>query len=119
MRYEPVANPRFLIERTDEGELIRIKPRRRTFALLFMPVWLAGWTAGGVLAISQLLQQFSAFLMFWLCGWAVGWLFVAGTISWMIWGSETLRTRGGDSNRPFSWAAGLAGKSIRARRSAA
>ena len=91
MGYEALGEPRFVVEQTPEGELVRIRARRQVFVLLFLPVWLAGWTFGGVAAITQLAHQFNPFLCFWLCGWAVGWVFVTVTLCWMIFGSETLR----------------------------
>lgn len=95
-KYEAVASPRYVVERDGPGERIRIRARRQIFPLLFLPVWLAGWTAGGVMAIRQVFENFSAFLLFWLCGWALGWVFAASTIAWMIWGSEVLAVVGRD-----------------------
>ena len=95
-KYEAIASPRYVVETDGSGERIRIKARRQIFALLFMPIWLAGWTAGGVMAIRQVFENFDAFLLFWLCAWALGWLCVASTIAWMIWGSEVLAVVGRD-----------------------
>jgi hypothetical protein len=95
-RYEPIDNPRFTIAQTPEGEQIRIKPRRQIFLMLFLPIWLAAWTAGGVAAIYAISTRFEPFLLVWLCGWAVGWIFAAGTLVWMAAGAETLRMIGPD-----------------------
>ena len=95
-RYEPLGKERYLIEQAGDGEKIRIKAQRQIFALLFLPVWLTGWTAGGVAAISQLISQFQPFLAIWLILWALGWVFAASTIVWMVAGSETVKVVGGD-----------------------
>jgi hypothetical protein len=95
-RYQPVASPRFRIVRDAGGEHIRIAARRQWFALLFLPVWLTGWTIGGGAAILALFTEFQLFLLVWLIGWAAGWLFAAGTIAWMLAGAETIRVTGGD-----------------------
>ena len=42
MSYESVARARFEIERTPDGEQVRIKARRQIFAMLFLPLWLIG-----------------------------------------------------------------------------
>src|SRR5471032_320619 len=95
-RYQPIAEPRFGIEQTPEGEQIRVRAARQIFPLLFLPFWLVGWTIGGVVAGWQMVAQFQPFLAIWLCFWAVGWVAAAGTIVWMLTGSETLRVVGRD-----------------------
>jgi hypothetical protein len=95
-QYQPVREPRFSVEQTSEGEQIRIKARRQWFAMLFLPVWLTGWTFGGASAVGQILSQFEWFLAIWLCFWAAGWVVAAGTLLWMAVGSETLRVVDGD-----------------------
>ena len=96
MGYEAVGKERFEIDRSGPVETIRIRARRQIFPLLFLPVWLAMWTVGGVAAMTQVIQQFNLFLIFWLCAWAVGWFFAASTIAWMLMGSETMRVVGHD-----------------------
>lgn len=95
-KYEPIAHPRFHIALDERGETIVTKARKSIFPLLFLPVWLAGWTAGGIAAIAQLSRQFEPFLILWLCGWATGWIFAAGSIAWMLAGRQALRVIGGD-----------------------
>jgi hypothetical protein len=107
--YEPIANARFAIEPTQGGEQIRVKARRQIFPMLFLPVWLTGWTAGGAAAIWQVIHQFEPFLVLWLCGWAVGWIAAAGTLAWMFTGSETLRIVGSDlevAQHALGWSRG-------------
>jgi hypothetical protein len=95
-QYQPLGKERFQVERTFDGEQIRIKARRQIFAMLFLPLWLAGWTAGGVAAITQVLHHFEPFLLIWLCGWVLGWIFASGTLLWMFAGWETLEVVHGD-----------------------
>jgi hypothetical protein len=96
MRYEEPQGPRFQTMFENGAEEIRIPARRTLFVLLFLPFWLAGWTAGGIAAIGQLLATGQLFLVLWLCLWAVGWVFAAATIGWMISGREIVRMIGGD-----------------------
>ncbi|MFT4250930.1 MAG: hypothetical protein QM608_00390 [Caulobacter sp.] len=95
MKYEAAGKARFEIDR-DDGQTIRIRASRQIFPLLFLPVWLVGWTAGGIAAIHQLLTEFEPFIAFWLCAWVLGWAFAAVTFAWMIGGVETLRVVQGD-----------------------
>jgi hypothetical protein len=71
---------------------LRIEYRRRGMGclMLFLCVWLTGWTAGGVFAIAQVLQDGEPFLYFWLCGWAVGEVFVAFMLSWFLFGRTVI-----------------------------
>jgi hypothetical protein len=94
MTFVPLGAPRFSI--TDDGDALRIPAARNLFVMAFLPIWLAGWTAGGLSAITTLSHQFSAFLLFWLCAWALGWVFAARAILWMAFGAETLRVINGD-----------------------
>jgi hypothetical protein len=104
--YEAVKPPRFEVEQELGGERIRIRARRNIFVLLFLPLWLTGWTAGGVAAIGQFLRTGQPFLVIWLCGWATGWAFAGGTLAWTIWGSELIGVTGGDleiGHRLLGW----------------
>ena len=94
--YVPLESERFTVESGLDGETIRIKAQRQIAALLFLPIWLTGWTVGGIAAITQLVHHFEPFLIFWLCGWALGELFASGILLWMLTGSETLRIVGQD-----------------------
>ncbi|HTI30731.1 MAG TPA: hypothetical protein VL405_01265 [Sphingomonas sp.] len=96
MNYVPIGAERFFVEHTAGGELIRIPARKQFFAMLFLPVCIALWTAGGIAAIHSLLTGFQLFIAFWLCGWAIGWLAVASALLWMFAGSETISVVGGD-----------------------
>ena len=48
--------------------------------LLFLGVFLTGWTAAGAAAIWVLVTKFRPFAAIWLCGWLLGEVFVAGTL---------------------------------------
>ena len=76
---EPSA-PRFRVEQEGGFEQIIIPARRNPFVLVFLSIWLTGWTMGGVVAITQLLTRFDLFLVVWLIGWALGWVFAAATV---------------------------------------
>lgn len=79
------------IEWVDGVEQIRLPMRRNWFVLLFLCVWLTGWTVGGFAAVVALVQTHEPFLALWLCGWALGWVFAASTIVTQIWGAEIIR----------------------------
>src|SRR4051812_19316099 len=87
---EPQSN-RFIQERVDGVEQIRIPMRRNWFILLFISFWICGWTVGGIAAIHQVSRNFDWFLIFWLGAWALGWVFAAATICSQIAGSEIIR----------------------------
>jgi hypothetical protein len=96
-RYETIPAPRFVVESVDGAEQITIRAQRNIFLMLFLPVWLCGWTFGGVAAFTSLWTRgFQPFLLVWLCGWALGEIFVAATLCWMFSGAEILRVIGSD-----------------------
>src|SRR5438874_5491060 len=95
-RYVEPHAARFIQEQVEGVEQLRIPTRRNWFVLLFLSVWLTGWTFGGFAAVYGLLTQFSFFILIWLCGWAAGWCFAAITIGMQISGSEIIRVVGRD-----------------------
>ena len=66
--------PRTRSKVIEEGSAleIRIPLRRPIPTMLFLPVWLAGWTYGGWVTGHRLLRQFDWFSFFWMGGWTVG-----------------------------------------------
>lgn len=96
MTYVPLRTPRFTISQTVEGETLAIPAQRNILVILFLSVWLCGWTAGGLAVIGMILTTFEPFLAFWLCGWAIGWLMASFTLSWMLTGRQRLRFIGTD-----------------------
>jgi hypothetical protein len=102
MGYEALGKPRFVVEDSGPAELIRIKARKKIATVLVLPLWLVGWTIAGIFVMAVMLARaFSPFLLVWLCGWAAGWLAVAGTIAWTLFGSETLRVVDRDLEHGF------------------
>ena len=62
--------------------------------LIFLPIWLIGWTIGGGAAIMQLtsVQGYEAwFLLVWLCGWLAGELFALYAFLWLAFGYEIIK----------------------------
>ena len=71
------------------GIEVRMSTKKNPFALGFLPLWWAGWTAGGVVAIMSLVfGGGSPFLVLWLVFWFLGWVFVAFAWFWMALGKE-------------------------------
>jgi hypothetical protein len=95
-RYVEPQSSRFVQERIDGAEQIRIPMRRNWFVLIFLSFWICGWTIGGVAAMYEVSRDFNWFLVFWLGGWALGWAFAAVTIASQIAGSEIIRVLGRD-----------------------
>ena len=86
----------------DEGVAfeVRITARKQWFLLLFLPVWLAGWTAGGIAAFRQLFskgigEEGGMFLLIWLVGWAFGEVFAGYAWVWNALGKEIVRAGSG------------------------
>lgn len=96
VKYEAVRGPRFVVEQLGGGEVIRIPASRSVPFLLFLAVWLVGWTAGGLSVIADFRASRDLFLGFWLCAWAAGVGFAGLMIVWMLVGAETLRVIHGD-----------------------
>jgi hypothetical protein len=96
-RYEETKTPRFKVESVGGAEQITIRAQRNIFVMLFLPVWLCGWTFGGFAAFTSLWTKgFQPFLLFWLCGWALGETLVAAILCWMFSGAEVVRVIGSD-----------------------
>lgn len=93
--FEPVRAARF--ERTfDDGlEWTVVRASRNWFVIPFISVWLFGWSAGGVAAISQFMSGESrAFLALWLVMWAFGWVMAASWLGWQLAGSARVAVDG-------------------------
>ncbi|GLS19895.1 hypothetical protein GCM10007874_29120 [Labrys miyagiensis] len=97
LQYEEIKAPRFRTETVDGYDQIIVPPQRNAFVMLFLLVWLCGWTIGGATAMHNLLSRpFQPFLAFWLCGWLLGEGFVLVSLGWMSTGAEILRSVGSD-----------------------
>lgn len=95
-RYVEPRAARHRVEIVDGREQLRIPARRNWPTALFLGLWLALWSVGGAVVISELVRHFEPFLLLWLSFWAVGWLFAAGTLAMLIGGSEQVRVIDGD-----------------------
>ena len=91
MRVVP-SKPRFTAERIGSDLVVTSLPRRNWFILLFIFVWLGGWTIGGMTAFAAVLQPGPnrAFMGFWLIGWTLGELYALGIVLWQLTGREQL-----------------------------
>lgn len=81
-----------------EGLEVIIPARRHVFAILFLPVWLAGWLFGEVMVIRQLLEkpadgQPSLFLFVWLVMWTAFGGLALKSLLWMLCGRERVVLR--------------------------
>jgi hypothetical protein len=95
MALEELGNSRVIYRNLESGLGVIIPSRKNYFTLAFLMVWLAGWTIGGIAAITALLMPATeglpqAFMLFWLCGWAIGWIFATTTILWQLFGKEII-----------------------------
>jgi hypothetical protein len=86
-----------LIEDVPKGFSARADAGRRTLHItyrrqgmgcmvLFLGVWLAGWTAGGAFALWEMLRNWEPFLLVWLCFWFVGEVAVGCFLAWNLCG---------------------------------
>ncbi|ASP32868.1 hypothetical protein [Labrenzia sp. VG12] len=95
MQFESPISTRLRTSQTHAGNIISVRAKKEPFVMLFMSVWLCGWTFGGVTAGSVLLTgggdlDGRLFLSFWMMGWAVGWVLVTSSLLWMLAGQESL-----------------------------
>lgn len=108
MRVEP-GKPRFSLKPQGTGVAVACPAQRELFALLFLPVWVAFWTYGGISALRELLgpeEKDRAFLVVWLAGWLVGELFAIAAVAWQLAGREEITVDAGRLTHRVS-AAGL------------
>ena len=103
MAFEPLPNARFRVESERGVERIVIPAGRNWFILIFLPVWLIGWSAGGVAAFTQAMSgEDTGFLVIWLAFWAVGMLFAISWLGWQLSGKEILWVEQGALVRGWS-----------------
>ncbi len=81
------------------GSEIRIASPKNIFLLIFLPIWLSGWTVGGVVAIKQVIsggaKEELLFMLIWLCFWLVGELLVLYVFLWGAFGREIISIQRG------------------------
>lgn len=85
--------PRVKVGQDVRGLKVRIRAPRIWGALLFLPVWFAGWTFGGVMAARAFVKEPQLFLAVWLVGWLAGELFALLAWSWIAFGEEIVAVR--------------------------
>ncbi len=54
-KFEPVLGPRFNTDFVDGREWIVARASKSWFVIPFISIWLFGWTAGGIAALTQFL----------------------------------------------------------------
>ena len=96
LRHPAKAEPRPTrvgILETEDGLGI-YNPSKRSWALIvFLAVWLSGWSAGEYFALTQIVGAplpVVAFLAVWLSLWTVGGIGVAAVVLWQLGGAEVL-----------------------------
>lgn len=93
--FEPVPPPRFKPVYIEGREWIFSRPTKAWFFIVFLCLWLTGWTFGGFSAFAQILRgEGGLFLLVWICGWGIGWLAVVGTLLWQFAGKMMVGTDG-------------------------
>lgn len=92
MEFEDPLTSRIKTLNVNGETILRVPPSRNAFALVFLLVWLGGWSAGGVSSFGKFMSggEGQWFLGFWLCAWAVGWVVAAGALIWQIFGMEVI-----------------------------
>ena len=81
------------------GIEIHIKAKREWGSIVFLPVWLVGWTFGGIMAMKWVLHPGPstprAFISLWLLGWALGEVWATYQWLWTAFGNEVVQIREG------------------------
>ena len=96
---ESPPDARVSIRETLDGLGIHNPARRSIARVLFLWLWLAGWAAGEVFALSELTRggniAGALFLLVWLVIWTIGGLGVLTIVLWNLFGAERLFVTGG------------------------
>lgn len=94
-KFEPIRKVRFEITFIDGVEWVVKRASRNWLLIPFITVWLLGWTAGGIAAVTEFLSgEAQLFLGLWLVGWAIGWVFAATWLGWQLGGRLQITTQG-------------------------
>ena len=90
---------RIVIRETLDGLGIYNPARRNIVLILFLMLWLTGWSFGEYFALSEILRGGnvvgSVFLLVWATLWTLGGLVAARVLLWNLFGSERLFMTGG------------------------
>jgi hypothetical protein len=85
---------------TVSGVELHITAKKQWFNLIFYPIWLVGWTFGGIMAIRVLLWPGPStprlFFLIWLVGWAMGEIWVTYQWLWTAFGKEIVKVSEGE-----------------------
>ncbi|MEX0406993.1 hypothetical protein ABGN05_15115 [Aquibium sp. LZ166] len=86
---------RMTIRKTADGIGVYNPTRRKIGLILFMIVWLGGWSVGEFFALTEIFgggSPFPAdiFLMFWVTAWTFGGVIVWSVVAWQLFGVEKL-----------------------------
>ncbi len=82
------AKPRHMAVFAAHGIRIVIPSRRSVVQMLFVPIWLAAWSYGEVMAFNNLLRGFEGFVAVWFCAWTMGGIFAVAGLCWQLAGQE-------------------------------
>jgi hypothetical protein len=97
-----MAGSRIEIVPAPTGAEIYILAKRDWGALIFLPVWLAFWTFGGVMAMKWVVHPGPntprAFISLWLVGWLLGEVWAGYWWLWIAFGKEIVNVREGALN---------------------
>jgi hypothetical protein len=81
------------------GVELHIFAKKEWGTLIVLPVWLAGWTFGGIMAMKWLLHPGPStprpFISVWLVGWALGEGWAIYQWLWTAFGKEIIRVKEG------------------------
>jgi hypothetical protein len=81
------------------GAEIYIRAKKDWGSLLFLPIWLAFWTFGGIMAMKWVLHPRPstprAFISLWLVGWLLGESWALYSWLWTAFGKEVVRVKEG------------------------
>lgn len=98
------AGPRSFVTEASEGVLITIPCRRNWAAVVFLMLWLTGWSVGEVFGLTMLLTNVLGmaltktavpgpgpwFMGLWLLGWTAGGLWAMYSVGLMLTGKELI-----------------------------
>jgi hypothetical protein len=97
MDVAPPPASRLRMQEVGDRLIVPFRPNRS--GLVFLSIWLLGWTFGGIeawLAVTRADPGGAAFLIFWLCGWFFGECAVVCIIAWKLFGHVWLAVTPGE-----------------------
>ena len=93
MDIAPPPGPGSRIQELGSRLSVRFRPHRSWGQIVFLVLWLAFWSFGGIAALVALPDAGPgelAFMLLWLCGWVGGECAVITVIAWQLVGKELL-----------------------------